>query len=364
MNNGNSLDVKESLKNLKRVSNADRSRLDYLRLDKNENILSWPAKIRAKLYKELSADFISAYPEVDILYNKLAKRLGVKKENIFLTAGSDAAIKAVFEVFVKPGDHILTVSPTYAMFYVYAKMFAADLKEIFYDENLSLAVNKIKEEIARVRPKLVCIANPNSPTGTVIAEKELEEIIALCSRQGSVILMDEAYYMYYPKTTAHLIGRYDHLVITRTFSKAFGLASARLGYALGSPTMIGYLAKTRPMYETNAYALKMGEIILDNFDAVRANLKLSLAGKKYLETELKKLDLPFFKSHANFVLIDLGSKDIALKVAEELKKKKILVKTGFGGSPLERCIRVNIGHPKQMKLFIDKLKQILKAKTK
>ena len=356
------LPLKANLSKLTRFKNSEESRLGYLRLDKNENIVPFPSLVMKKLQKAVTADFVSAYPEVDSLYRKLAQYEKCFVENIYLSSGSDGVIKAVFEVFVEPGDRVLLLSPSYAMFYVYAKMFDAELREIFCNHDLSISVDKIVAKIKAVKPKLVCLANPNSPTGTVLNHKGLEKVIQEAAETNAVILIDEAYYLFYPKSVKPLIRDIPNLVVTRTFSKALGLASARLGYALGHADMIQCLHKVRPMYETNAYALQFAEIVLDHVPLIKKNLKVLQEGKRYLEKQLRAMRLPYFKSYANFVLIDMGSKEKALQITKFLKDKKILVKSGFDFLPLQCCIRVNIGDTQQMEVFLKALKQALGEK--
>lgn len=353
------LPVRKQLKDLYRTLNPKEERLKYLRLDKNENLVPLPADFLRKLRLELTGEFISAYPETGRLYDQIAKYAGCKPENVYLSQGSDGAIKSIFEAFVEPGDAVVMVSPTYAMFYVYVKMFEAKLQEVFYEPDLSLSVEKIKDMILNVRPKLVCIANPNSPTGTVIKPQELEEIIQLTEKINGIILIDEAYYHFYNHTCATLIGRYPNLVVTRTCSKAVGLASARLGFALAGKDLITCLHKTRPMYETNAFAVKAAELILKRPDIIRRNVREALKGKNYLEKELRKLGLDYFKSYANFILIDVGSPERAEKIAAFLHEKKITSKAGFKEDPLRRCLRINIGMVKHMKVFLDVFKTAL-----
>ncbi len=350
--------VKNHISRLNRVRNAAESRRGYLRLDKNENILDLPESITERLIQEINSEFVTSYPEVDTLYKKLAKKEKCAVDQIYLSSGSDAAIKSVFEAFVNPGDDVLMLSPTYAMFYVYVKMFEAKNHEMKYGDDLSFSVEALLSTIKKIKPKLVCIANPNSPTGTIIEEEKLLEVIKLCKKTKSVVLIDEAYYLYYPNTCAKFINQFDNLVVTRTFSKAFGMASARLGFALGSKEMIDHLHKTRPMYETNAYAVKLAEIVLDNYASIKKNIAVALKGKKYLEKALNKSGFSYFKSYSNFVLIDVGSQQKAKKGTEKLFKKRIIVKSGFSDVPLNRCIRINIGNEDQMKHFMGAFNEI------
>jgi len=353
------LPVKKAIKNLGRIKNPASTRLGYLRLDKNENVIGFSQEFIEMLKKEINSDFLTAYPEMDTLYGKVAQWVGCNKENIYISAGSDAAIKSVFEIFVEPSDKVIILSPTYAMFYVYAKMFQADLIEVHHRGDLSVPVEDMIEAIEHVRPKLVCIANPNSPTGTVISQDNLNEIIKVAAKQNSIVLLDEAYYLFYPVSSAGLINNYPQLIITRTFSKAFGLASARLGFACAHKDTIEYLQKVRPMYETNAFAVKFAELILDNYHLVEESVKEVRKAKEYLEGELSRLDIPHFKSHTNFILINVGSFERSIQLGKALYQRKILVKAGFGDGALKNCIRVTIGNIEQMRYFMRNFNEVL-----
>ncbi|UCD55137.1 MAG: histidinol-phosphate aminotransferase family protein, partial [Candidatus Omnitrophota bacterium] len=279
-------------------------------------------------------------------------RLGYSEDNIYITAGSDAGIKSVFEVFVEKEDSVALLDPTYAMFYVYTRMFQANLLKINYKKDLSLLAEDVMRTISEYSPKLLCIANPNSPTGTVLPPKDIEKILDSALKRNTVVLIDEAYYPFYPVSSVELISGYPNLVITRTFSKAMGLASARLGFVIGQSRIIEYLHKVRPMYETNAFAVKFAELIMENYHLVEKGLDEVKRAKAYLEKELADLKVPYFKSYANFILIDVGSPETGIRIREGLSKKKILIKAAFNNPVLENCIRVTVGNIEQMKYFV------------
>ena len=350
--------VKEHLKHLQRIQNPS-ARAGYLRLDKNENIVGFGKEFVEILRQEITSDFLTTYPETDSLYDKIARWIGCNKENIYITAGSDAAIKAVFEVFVEPRDAVVLLDPTYAMFYVYVEMFQGRLITINYKEGLSLSAEDILKVLYEHRPKLICIANPNSPTGTILPQRDLRNIIDVARGLNTVVLLDEAYYLFHPESVIDLICKYPNLVVLRTFSKAMGLASARLGFAAAHPDTIAYLQKVKPIYETNAFAVKFAELVLDNMHLVERNLEDIRKGKEYLEKELDKLGIPYFKSYANFVLIDVGSFEKSVQIGKALYQQKILIKSGFKDDVLKNCIRVTIGSKKQMELFMEKFHEIL-----
>jgi len=350
--------AKKHLRDLLRVRNPV-ARARYLRLDKNENVLGFEEEFVEKLRQEITSDFLTTYPEVDSLYQKIAQWIGCNRENIYITAGSDAAIKSVFEVFVEPGNTVALLSPTYAMFYVYTQMFQARLIEIRFKKGLFLSAEDILKVIYEHRPKLICIANPNSPTGTILAQEDLGEIIDVAFKQNTIVLLDEAYYLYYPVSSIDRIYDHPNLVVTRTFSKAMGLASVRLGFTVAHSDTTKYLHTVRPMYETNAFAVRFAELVLDNMHLVEKNLEGVRKGKEYLEKELDGLGIPYFKSCANFILIDVGSFEKSIELGNALYQKKILIGSGFKDEVLQNCIRVTIGNVEQMKFFVEKYYEIL-----
>ncbi|MFH1846189.1 MAG: histidinol-phosphate transaminase [Candidatus Omnitrophota bacterium] len=353
------LPIKEHLKKVSRVKNSSEKRLDYLRLDKNEAPAVFSQEFINNLRKEITPDFLTAYPEVDILQEKIAKSLNCEKDNIYVTAGSDAGIKAAFEVFVGKGDRVVLLDPTYAMFYVYAGIFGADLERVNYNKDLTLSVDSVIEKICESKPKLACIANPNSPTGTILPPEDIRRIADCCFENKSVLLIDEAYYPFYPVTALGLIKEFPNVIVTRTFSKAMALASARVGYVAGASEIIEMLYKVRPMYETNAFAVKFAEIIMDNPEVLEQNLKEVETAKKYLESQFDELGFPYFKSYANFMLIDVGSYEKSVKIGKAMKEQKILIKAGFTDENLKNCIRISVGTREDMKRFIDNFKQVI-----
>lgn len=354
------LPIKTHLINLARVKNPQEPRASFLRLDKNENAVGFDSELTEIFKKQITPEFLAIYPEIDSLYNKIAGHLGLQEENIYISAGSDSAIKAVFEVFINRGDKVALLHPTYAMFYVYVKMFEAEPVKIGYKEDLSLTENEVIEAISGC--KLLCLANPNSPTSTVISPEGIRKILDFCLKENIVVLLDEAYYPYYPVSSVGLISEFPNLIVTRTFSKAMGLASCRLGFAAGQAEIISYLHKVRPMYEINAFAVKLGNLILDNYHLVEKHLQEINEAKAFLEKELDGLSLPHFKGYANFILIKSDSPEKAVLLKEELKKRKILVAAGFKEDPLKNCVRVSFGNLEQMRYFINNLKQVLYGK--
>ena len=350
---------KKHISDLHRVVNASFNRSNYLNLDKNENTIGFSEEVLQDLCSLITPDLVSSYPDVKPLYTKLTETLALDLGQIYLSSGSDAAIKSVFEAYVEPGDEVVLISPTYAMYYVYAQIFQARLKELVYDKDLIIPPEKIINKISSAT-KLVCIPNPNSSTGTVFSQQDLNKIIEAAKKYDALVLIDEAYQQFHRQTMLGFINKYDNLVISRTFSKALGLASARLGYIASSKQIISDLFKVRPLYEINSFAVTFGCYLLDHPEILDKYLGQISAGKEYLEKKISELGLNMEESHANFVLINVRSRNRAEEIVKLLFREKILIRGGYKELCLEPYIRVGLGSVKQMKIFIEKLSIVLK----
>ncbi|MBL4888497.1 MAG: histidinol-phosphate aminotransferase family protein [Candidatus Lindowbacteria bacterium] len=353
------LKTNPNLKKLHRVENKDVGRLGCLRLDKSENVVLFDKKTVNEIKASITPELISSYPETWSLYQKMSKWLKRSTDNIYISMGSDGAIKATFEVFVGKGDEVVVLHPTYAMYYVYAEMFGAKVKKVTFTKELDLDPEKIRKAITK-KTQLVCIANPNSPTGTLIEKSQLRKIIAHAKKMNAVVLVDEAYFGYCTETFINETKRFSNLIVTRSFTKAYGLGSARLGYAVAHKNIVADLKKVRPIYEVNSFAVLLGEYIIDHPQIFRKTMKLVKEGKKHLEQGLTKMGLDFFSSHGNFVNIKSPSPKHAAYVQDALQKRKILIKSRFGkDTPLANCFRVSLSQKSDMALFLKNLKSVI-----
>lgn len=277
---------------------------NLLWLDKNENTDPELAKLTTRLLSEIDPTAIYSYPECTPLYHKLAGHLGVKADHILLAAGSDGAIRSVFEAFINPGDVVVHTVPTFAMYAVYSSMYGAKVVPLIYqasDNGPTLAVEDFVNTIKKVRPKLVCLPNPDSPTGTVFSPSDMRQIIEVAGKAGALILIDEAYYPFYEHTVVPWVFEYNHLVVTRTFAKAWGISGLRIGYAVSCPDVARLLHKVRPMYEVNTVAVALVERILDFSHEILASVRRINAGRDAFLEEMKSLQLRTLITHGNFL---------------------------------------------------------------
>lgn len=329
------------------VSQADR--FDLLRLDKNENCAGWPVKVMDGMLAGMSRHFLTAYPEPYTLYEKIVKWHGITVDRLLVTAGSEMAIRYLFEAYLEPGNELLSLEPSFAMFEVYAQLCGATFVPVPFDRSFRVSSGDILDRVGR-RTKIVAIANPNNPTGTVIHERDLVAIAKKAAKHNALVLVDEAYFHFYGRTMLNHVGVLDNLVVTRTFSKACGAASVRLGYAVGHPEVIKTIAKLQPIDHVSGFAVLVGRYLIEHDHLIHDYVRQVEKGKAHLLRELPKLGLTCIGGHGNFILIDLGSRKE--EIAAKLKARGVLVGAALRLPAWSHHIRVTIGPPVLMRRFV------------
>lgn len=287
-------------------------------LDKNENTDLELARVTARVLSGVSGAALQTYPECAPLYQKLAGRLGVGIDSLLLAHGSDGVIRTVFETFIEPGDVVLYPAPTFAMYAVYSRMYGAKAIPLEYSPSNNgpiLTADYLKEAMVRTRPKLVCLPNPDSPTGTVFSPPEMRDIILAAKSISAIILVDEAYYPFYSQSVIGLTREFPHLIVARTFAKAWGVAGLRIGYAIAHASVTPLLHKVRPMYEVNTLAVVALEQLLNFEGEMLASVRRLNAGKEYFLGEMDKLGLRTLHGHGNFLHVSFGSHAVAVHAA-------------------------------------------------
>lgn len=340
-----------------RIRGGLESRLDKIRLDKNERIAHFSNELWNRIKTKITQEHILAYPEVETLYLKLADFLGVSTEQLLITAGSDSAIKNAFELFVNPGDEVIFLEPTFAMVDVYCGLYNSNKVVIGYDSKLNPDFDKL---ICAINDKvsLIIIANPNSPTGTYISNDQIAIILEKAKYFAIPVLVDEAYHGFCPYTTLDLLRIYDNLIITRTFSKAAGLAGLRVGYIVAGVELAPLLYRFRPMYEVNSIAVLFALELLDNWVEVAKYISEADAGKKHLIKELKAFSLDILDTYANFIHVDFGIN--TNKILQGFEIDGILIKGSMGVKGYEAYHRISTDNIQAMKRVIESIKRSLR----
>lgn len=303
-------------------------------LDKNENTDVEFHRVVADAVAAVPLSATLEYPECAPYYHVLAKHLGLSANNLLFTPGSDGAIRTVFETFIDTGDVVMQTMPSFAMYPLYTQIYGGQTHALEYTESADgpvLGVDAICKAIATVRPRLFCLPNPDSPTGTILGLDELETIIATAANAGTVALIDEAYYPFSKASALKFIGRYPNLIVVQTFAKAWGIAGLRLGFAVAHPDMARLLHKVRPMYEVNGFALAvMAELLVRSDEVIAASKRIN-AGKEYFINRMQGLGFKTLDCGGNFVHIDFGAHRVGVHAT---LKGKVLYKPSFGDACL------------------------------
>ena len=298
------------------------------------------------------------YPDGNAFYlkQKLAAKLGVTPANLILGNGSNEMLELVGHALVTPGSEVVVSQYCFAVYPIVTALFGGKLvvipsKEFGHDLEAMLAA-------ITTNTRVVFVGNPNNPTGTMVSSEALARFVAAVPETTAVVL-DEAY-LEFLETPPDLVaeireGRRSNLLLCRTFSKIYGLAALRLGYAVGHPDFIAELEKTRQPFNTNAIAQAGAMAALDDTAHVERTRANNTRGLKLYSRAFKKLGLDFVPSAGNFILVRVGD---GQHVFLEMQKRSVIVRP-MGGYQLPEWIRISIGTLKQNRRCLEALTQVL-----
>ncbi|MBF0328460.1 MAG: histidinol-phosphate aminotransferase family protein [Nitrospirae bacterium] len=345
---------KKWVESVERVRGDRDSRFDKLRLDKNERLSNFDGSFWKDVISKITQEHILAYPEVEPLYERLARFLGRTQDNIVITAGSDFAIKIAFELFVNPGDKVVYLDPTFAMVDVYCGLYRAERAKIGYNTNLEADISGLSTAIDE-SVSLIVIANPNSPTGTYIPNDTLSSIVLKAGSYGIPVLVDEAYYGFCPYTALDILDEHPNLMVTRTFSKTAGLAGLRIGYIVAQPNLAALLYKFRPMYEVNSIAVLFMAELMDHWHIVEEYIRATAEGKQYLLSGLEALSIKTIDTLTNFIHADFGTRRTG--VLDAFRKDGILVRGSLPVKGFEGYSRISVGTVAEMEILLASIRR-------
>ena len=349
--------IKSHLKKVYRKYNEnDKSKYNF-RLDQSERVTLFNDEFFKGFLETLNqTDFIT-YPYLDELKSKIASYNNVKKNNIFLTPGSDVGIRSMFDLCVTPGSGVITTTPSFPMYSVYSELYSSNIKTVEYEENLTYSIDKICNLINN-KTSLIIIANPNNPIGDYKTEEEIEPLLKHANVSNIPVLIDEAYVEFSPGTLQHLSFKYNNVCVSRTFSKAWGGAGVRLGYIIGNSKIINYLSKWRLMHEVTGIAAKYGCYLIDNSQEMEYYVSLVNKEKKILYNKFIKSGFDVIPSYTNW--IHFNNKLDNLEVDYILNKREDIAYKGKTQIPFDNrknWVRLTVGPNLHKQDFI---KQILK----
>ncbi len=341
--------VRKNILNLKPYQSARTSFSKGVLLDANEN--SFGSVVENNLS-------LNRYPDPlqSSLRDKLSKILNLNADNLFLGVGSDEIIDLLIRIFCTPGkDSVLITEPTYGMYRVACNINDVNILTVPLNNRFQIDVKKTLSKVTS-NTKLIFLCSPNNPTGNLLNKKSIQTLL---KKFNGIIIVDEAYIDFSEENSLiHEVKNYKNLVIIRTFSKAWGLAGIRAGYAVANDLIIKLLFKIKAPYNLSKLTSQMITEALDNISRKKQLVKKLNTEKTKLSSELRKLRCvqKVYNSDANFILFRIKN---AKQVYKKLSSEGIIIRDRSSQLNLYNCLRVTVGTPEENKLFISKLKEIL-----
>jgi len=327
-------------------------RAGKLRLDFNENTVGCAPGVVRALRRALNTDWLSRYPEYEEGRAVLAEYFGVSKDEMLISNGVDDAIKLICDTFVDPGDKLVVPAPTFPIYQFFQSVAGGRTALVRYDEGLRLPVERILDAI-NSRTRWVALANPNNPTGTIIPKGDLRAILEAAPR--TLVLVDEAYFDFSGSTVLSWIRKYPNLAVSRTFSKAFGLAGLRIGFIFAHRELAGLMRRTHAVFAVNSLAVACALEAIRHQDYVRHYAQMVQANRALLCRRLDRMGVTYAPSAANFVFIRVGSK--APEIARRLRQEDILVRDWSYDPHLKGYLRITIGTGAQTRRLIEEFER-------
>lgn len=330
---------------------------EVIKLASNENPLGCSEKVKNVLKNVI--DNANLYPDASNYELKymIAQKNNVHFDQIFCSTGSDSLIKVICNTFLNPGDESIMGEVTFSRYIDSTKLMGGKVIQIpmkNHGLDLDAMVNAIND-----KTKILWLCNPNNPTGTIFTNSDLEAILNRIP-SNVIVVMDEAYIEYvtdkdYPDSLS-LLPSYPNMIILRTFSKAYGLASLRCGYGIASKELGGYFNRVIGPFDVNLFAQKAAVAALEDQEFIDLVHKTNKDCKEFLYEEFEKLGLEYINSNTNFIMFNAKTDDV--KLFNDLLKRGVIIRPGsFLGMP--GWVRVSIGTKAQNIVFIEALKASL-----
>jgi histidinol-phosphate aminotransferase len=308
-----------------------------LRLDFNENTFGSSPLVVEKM-RAATAEELTKYPEREPVERIVAKHFELQAGQVLLTNGVDEAIHLMCCAFLEAEDEALIATPSFFMYDVSVQMMTPRLQKVQADATLEFPFDRFMAAITE-RTKLIIVASPNNPTGAVVGREHLLAIAAAAPQ--AVLMVDEAYYHFDGASVMDDLATVPNMIVARTFSKAYGLANLRIGMLAGNPELLKYVRKVSSPYNVNGVALDCLPVALADEEYVAWYSEQVRVGRERVMNGLRELGVPFFPSHANFVLMNIGPKHKEL--VQAMRANGVLLRDRSTDPGCDGFVRITIG---------------------
>lgn len=316
----------------------------YIKLDANESSTG--------LTYSITSSDLNRYPDNNgtLLKEKLSEFLSIDKDHLVVGNGSSEMIELILKTYIEKEDIVMSFSPGFVMYKIFTEIYGGKYIGVDSKDGYMSDISDMIEAYNKYDPKVIFLCNPNNPTGYMISKSEIERLL---KNVNCLVVVDEAYIDFADESMLNRLENYENLIILRTFSKAWRLAGARVGYMVASYNIINIISKVKSPYNINSFSQILGVKALENKKDICEGIKRSNALREELYKEMTKLNIKVYKSFANFLYFEES-----LELYDELIKEKILIRTFKNGK-----YRVTIGTEEENKLFLDGMKKYLNRNT-
>lgn len=338
---------KKTLQDIERLSHPIKSREGLVPLERNERTIDFSESVIADLRNLVTGFRLRAYPEMDEFYEALSTWSGFAVSELLATDGADGGLQRVFATYVSEGDRVAIMSPSYAMYPIYCKMYGANVHSLTFDDQLRLSFDTVFA-LARPEMRLIALVNPNQPIESCFTLEEIRELASRCQRNDVLLLVDEAYFHFCRITAAPLVREFPNVIIARTFSKAFGLAGLRIGYLISQAPVIKALRALKPIYEINNLNAAFATYFLRNANIMESYVADVDAGRQVLTEFFSHYNCFLHGKHSNTLLVGLPETVSARPLTQWLHERKWLVRAETA-RPTRNHLRITLGPAAQMR---------------
>lgn len=332
-----------------------------IKLNQNENPFDFPEDLKEEAFRRFRRRQWSRYPDFvpDSLRQQLADFAGWQKDGVLVGNGSNELLQASLMVLINSRARVAIPSPTFTVYRLISTVLGAKVALIPLNPDMTYNVDALIAKTQEAGAGVLIVNTPNNPTGSVLKEDDLERIL---SEYSGFVLLDEAYYEFWGHTALRFLREYPRLIITRTFSKAMGMASLRVGYLLADPAVAEQISKAKLPYNVNQFSLTAAEVALENIDRFRPAIEEVLKERDRLGGEMAGIPgLKVYPTEANFFLVEVPASPHA--IFEDLYRQGILIRDVSSYPMLSKCLRISVGTRAENDRLLSALRESLSSRA-
>jgi histidinol-phosphate aminotransferase len=337
---------------------------EILPLHANENLFIEKNWITERVREAVSTLDFRLYPDPETLEAReaIAEHLGIQSSETVIGNGSDEILDILMKVFIDPGYETIILEPTFGVYRFYTILLNGKPRSVLLNENFTPNVDAVLKVVTK-KTRIIILCSPNNPTGNQYPKEDIKRIV---EESGCIVAVDEAYVDFADYTLTEWINEYDNLIVLRSFSKSFGIAGLRIGFAATNSTLADILRKVVVPYNVNKLAQKMIPVLIENWDYLSQKISEIKKEREFLYSQLNKSEnLKPYPSQTNFLLVRVVKPNYTSKTLQSrLLDKKILVRDRSELPLLNNCLRITLGPRPINQRLLECIKEIFSEDQK